>query len=104
MDGFTTATAALKACDVVTIADVYDVNPVTKAKLSYLKMFTVTADATMATNEGDLIVSPALIWSGAHQTVHVTSGVTDLNNKAVTWIGTSSTAYRQNMVLHPNAF
>jgi hypothetical protein len=104
MDGFTTATAALKAGDVFTIADVWAVNPVTKARLPFLKQFTVTADATMASNEGDLIVTPALIWTGAFKNVDVTAGVTDLNNKAVTWVGTSSTGYRQNLAFLRNAF
>lgn len=104
IDGLTDATAQLKAGDTFTIEDVYDVNPVTKEAKSYLKQFVVTADATAASNEVDLLVYPALIWTGAHQNVSVTSGVTDLNNKAVTFLGTASTGYRQNMVFHPNAF
>lgn len=104
MDGFTTAAAVVKAGDVFTIADVYDVNPVTKARLPHLKMFTVTADATMASNEGDLIITPAIIWTGAFKNVDVVSSVTDLNNQAVTFIGTQSSVYPQNMVFHKNAF
>lgn len=104
MDGFTTAAAVVKAGDVFTIAGVWAVNPVTKARLPFLKQFTVTADATMASNEGDLIVSPALIWTGAFQNVSIDSGTTDLNNAAVTFVGTQSTNYRQNMVFHKNAF
>jgi hypothetical protein len=104
MDGFTTAAAVVKAGDVFTIADVYDVNPVTKARLPHLKMFTVTADATMASNEGDLIITPAIIWTGAFKNVDVISTVTDLNNQAVTWIGTQSTNYTQNLMFRKNAF
>lgn len=104
IDGLTGATAAIKQGDVFTIADVYAVNPVTKQKLDYLQPFTVMADATAASNEVDLTVYPALIWTGAHQTVAVSTGVTDLNNKAVTFKGTASTAYRQNMAFHKNAF
>ena len=104
MDGFTTATAALKAGDVFTIADVYAVNPVTKARLPFLKQFTVVEDVSMSSNEGDIVVTPALIWTGAFKNVDVASGTTDLNNKAVTWLGTSSTNYRQNMVFTRNAF
>ena len=103
IDGLTGATATIKQGDVFTIAGVYDVNPVTKAPLSYLKMFTVTADATAAGNEVDLVVSPAMIWTGAFKNVDV-QGVTDLNNQDVTFIGTASTNYRQNMVFHKNAF
>lgn len=103
IDGLTSATATIKAGDVFTIAGVYDVNPVTKAPLSYLKMFTVTADATAASNEVDLVVSPAMVWTGAHKNVDV-QGVTDLNNQDVTFMGSASTNYRQNMVFHKNAF
>eukprot|EP00916_Digyalum_oweni_P019667 GHVL01032823.1.p1 GENE.GHVL01032823.1~~GHVL01032823.1.p1 ORF type:complete len:417 (+),score=17.86 GHVL01032823.1:444-1694(+) len=104
IDGLTTAAAVLKKGDVFTIADVYAVNPVTKAVLPFLKQFTLTADATAASNEVDLEVYPALIWTGAFQNVSVTSGVTDLNNKAVTFLGTGATNYRQNMVFCKNAF
>jgi len=102
-DGFTTAAAVVKAGDVFTIDGVYAVNPVTKAQLPFLKQFTVTADATMASNEGDLIISPAMVWTGAFQNVSVV-GVTDLNNQPITFIGTQSTSYRQNLVFHKNAF
>ena len=103
IDGLTSATATIKQGDVFTIAGVYDVNPVTKAALPHLKMFTVTADATAASNEVDLVVSPAMIWTGAHKNVDV-QGVSDLNNQDVTFIGSASTNYAQNMVFHKNAF
>lgn len=103
IDGLTSATATIKKGDVFTIAGVYAVNPVTKAALPFLKQFTVTADATAASNEVDLVVYPAMIWSGAQQNVSV-SGVSDLNNQDVTFIGTGSTGYRQNLVFHKNAF
>lgn len=103
IDGLTSATAAIKAGDVFTIANCYAVNPVTKARKSYLQQFVVTADATAASNEVDLIVSPPPIMSGAFQTVDVDSG-TDLNDDAVTFLGTASTGYDQNLVFHRNAF
>lgn len=103
IDGLTAATATIKKGDVFTIAGVYDVNPVTKSPLAHLKMFTVTADATAASNEVDLIISPAMVWTGAFKNVDV-QGVSDLNNQGVTFIGSQSTNYRQNMVFHKNAF
>jgi hypothetical protein len=45
-----------------------------------------------------------MVWTGAFQNVAVTSGVTDLNSKAITAVGTAATAYRQNLVFHKNAF
>lgn len=103
IDGLTNATDTIKAGDVFTIAGVYDVNPVTKAPLGFLKMFTVVSDATAAANETDLVISPAMIWTGAHKNVDV-QGVTDLNNQAVTFVGTASTTYRQNMIFNKKAF
>lgn len=105
IDGLTSATAQLKAGDTFTIADVYDVNPVTKATLPHLKMFTIVETPSAASsNEVDLVIYPALIWSGPFQNVSIAASITDINNKAVTFSGTAATAYRQNMVFHKNAF
>jgi hypothetical protein len=105
IDGLSAATAQLAAGDVFTIAEVYDVNPVTKEKKPHLKEFTivVTPDAAVS-NEVDIQIYPALIWNGAFQNVAVSTGVTDLNNKAITFKGTESVAYSQNMIFHKNAF
>lgn len=104
VDGFTAGTPAPAVGDVFTIADVYDVNPVTKASTGRLKQFTVISVASATGNQCALTVYPALIWNGAFQNVAVKAGVTDLNNKAVTPVGTDSTGYSQNMVFHKNAF
>ena len=104
IDGLTSATAQLNAGDVFTIDGVWAVNPVTKARLAFLKQFTIVEQpAAAAGNEVDLVISPPLIWSGAFKNVDVV-GVSDLNNQDVTFLGTAATAYRQNMVFHKNAF
>ena len=103
MDAFTNATDTIKAGEVFTIAGVYDVNPVTKARLPHLKQFTVVSDATCSSNETDVIIYPAMIWTGAFKNVDVV-GVSDLNNQAVTFVGSASTVYPQNLVFHKNAF
>jgi hypothetical protein len=95
----TTSSISFNAGDVFTIADVYEVNPVTKVSTGVLKQFT-----TVSYSSNSLVFSPAIIWTGAHATAAITSGVTDLNTKAITGVGTASTAYRQNMVFHKNAF
>lgn len=102
IDGTNGATDTIKAGDVFTIANCYDVNPVTKARLGHLKMFVVTADATMSGNEGDIIISPPPIGAGAHKNCDF--AVADLNDDVVTWIGSADTNYRQNMIFHKNAF
>lgn len=100
---FTGATDTVKAGEVFTIATVYAVNPVTKAKLSFLKQFTVVSDATAVSNAiSSLTITPAIIWSGPFQNISTTS--TDLNTQVVSFLGTASTAYRQNMLFNKNAF
>ena len=103
MDGFAAATSTAKAGDTFTIADVWDVNTVTKERLGHLKMFTVVSDFTAASSEGDVSIWPPLIMSGAQQTVSVDSG-TEVNDNVVTWQGVASTGYPQNLYFHKNAF
>jgi hypothetical protein len=99
------ATVTIKAGDTLTIADVYDVNPVTKQALPHLKMFTVVNDETASGSAvAALEVSPAIIPSGAQATVAFASGVSDINGKAVTFQGAASTLFRQNLFFHKNAF
>lgn len=95
-------TGILKAGDVITIANVFAVNPVTKAKLPFLKQFTVTADANSGATTGPaaLTIYPAIIASGAFQ--NVSAAPADTADIVV--LGTGGTGYRQNMVFHKNAF
>jgi len=95
----TTANVTLNPGDVISIADVNAVNPVTKADLGFAKQFTVVSYSS-----NSAVITPALIWSGAHQNVAVASGVSDLNGKAITSIQTASGSYRQNMVFRKDAF
>jgi len=104
LDGLTGATDTIKAGEVFTIADVYDVNPETKATLTTLKQFTVLADATAASNAiTNLSISPTIYGptSGALQNVSALPA----NDKAITFYGTTSaTVYPQNLVFHKDAF
>jgi hypothetical protein len=95
----TTSSVNLNPGDVFTIADVNAVNPVTKADLGFAKQFVCISYAS-----NSLVFYPAMIWTGAFQNVQVTTGVTDLNTKAITAVGTAATSYKQNMVFHKNAF
>jgi hypothetical protein len=100
IDGATN-NGTFKAGDVFTISDVYEVNPVTKAPLSFLKCFTVMEDTTFSGTEGDLTISPPLILSGAHKNAHLSTGTVEDNT--VTWLNLG-TASRQNLMFHRNAF
>ncbi len=96
--GDSTVTAAscnFKAGDVFTFAGVYAVHPETKIAYDHLQQFTATADGTTS-----LAFSPALISTGAKQNVSALPA----NSAAITFVGSASTAYRQNLMYHKDAF
>jgi hypothetical protein len=100
-DGWTAAAASrVKQGDVFTIANVFMVNPKTKAKTSILQQFVCTADGS-SDGSGNLTitVAPPIITSGPYQTVDSVPA----DNAALTFVGSASTAYRQNMAYHKNA-
>ena len=102
VDGFNSATDTVEAGAIFTIADLYDVNPVSKATLSHLKQFTVMEAATASGSEVDLKIWPPIIVSGAQKTCHLSTGT--LEDNAVTWYGTASTNFTQNLFFHKDAF
>jgi len=93
--------------DIFTIADVYAVNPITKARLPFLQQFVVQADET-ETGTGDMSpqVSPTPYTSGVRQNVElVNAGAGKLvKNLTAGGSGAASTAYKQNLAYHKNAF
>ena len=105
-DGWTAAAALrVRAGDVFTIAGVFAVNPVpgegAKQVLPYLQEFTVLADGSSdASGNLTLTISPPMITSGPFQTVSAQPA----DNAAMTFRGTASTAFPQNLAFHKNAF
>jgi len=89
---------------VFTIAGVFAVNQITKAVLPFLQHFTVLADASSdGTGNATLTISPAIITTGAFQSVSAAPA----DNAAILIAGTvgaPSGSYRQNMMFHKNAF
>ena len=63
-------------------------------------MADVTTNAN-ASNDTNLTISPPIITSGPHQTVTYSG---NMDGSAITMKGTASTAYKQNLVYHKNAF
>ncbi|MCK1520217.1 P22 phage major capsid protein family protein [Bradyrhizobium sp. 17] len=101
-DGWTAAAAArVVAGDVFTIANVFDVNPITKATLPILKQFVVKA-AGSSDGSGNLTmtIAPQIITSGAFQTVSAAPA----DNAALTFVGTANTNYTNNLFFDRNAF
>lgn len=95
-----TAGHTIKAGEVFTIADVYAVNPRTKAVLPYLAQFVNLVDATAdGAGLATLTIANPIITSGAYQTVNSAP----VDGAAIIWLGTASTAYPQNAVFHKSA-
>ena len=92
-------TTTIKAGDVFTIASVYAVNPQTRETTGSLFQFVALADATGVTGTWTVTVAP--IYSAAHALATVNS--LPLINAVVTFLGTASGQYAQNLVYHQDA-
>lgn len=107
VDMHTTVTTANQTVGTVfTISGVYAAHPETKASLGYLQQFVITAIDSPSSNL--TTVSPAIYLSGAKQNVCSSTGAalatSDFNSKTLTFVGAASTAYRQNLMYHKEAF
>lgn len=92
----------LKVGDIITMAGVGAVNPVTKASTGSLQTFVVTAETTVNTTGVNVSVSPSLT-SAAVATKTVSALPT--NGAAVTFkSGSSASSYPQNLLYVPDAF
>lgn len=101
-DGWTASAAArVVAGDVFTIANVFDVNPVTKATLPILKQFVVKSNGSSdGSGNLTLTIAPQIITSGAFQTCSAAPA----DNAALTFVGTANTNYTNNLFFDRNAF
>ncbi len=99
-DGWTSGSSDLKEGDVLTIADVYKVNPLTKQSTGELQQFVVTADISDTSGAKTIAISPSIITSGALQTVDALPA----DNAAITVHGAASTVSPSNLVYHKDAF
>lgn len=102
VDGVTTG-ATIKKGSVFTIADVYAVHPITKQTQPFLQQFVVTADVTETSgNSVTMSISPTIYssTSGALQNVSALPA----DEAAVTFVGSASTTYTQNLAFHSEAF
>lgn len=102
MDAFTDAAPTVKLGDVFTVANVYSVNPETKQSTGKLQQFVVTANKTGSGNAiADVAVSPAF-YAASDGLQNISALPAD--GAAVTFVGTASTAYPQNIAYHKDAF
>lgn len=102
-DGWSNSrTGLLKRGDIITIAGVNAVNPVSKQDTGRLQTFTVLADADSGASTGPatLTISPPIITTGAYQTV--TAAPADDASITVK-TGTANSSYKQSMLFNPKA-
>lgn len=95
IDGMSAAPAV---GSVFTIDSVFAVHPETKDAYSHLQQFVVTDTVTPTTTS--ISFSPAIYFEGAKQNVDSSPA----NNDALTWGGSASTSYGQNVMYHKEAF
>lgn len=98
-------TCTLTAGDILTIAEVYAINPETKQSYSHLQQFVVTTAKTCDQTDV-LAVSPTPYTSGAKQNI---SGGTSASSRAIVNVaaggsGAASAVYPQNLAYHRDAF
>ena len=97
---YSSATRTIKQGDIFTIAGVYTVNPQTRQSVGSLQQFVVTADQTLTSTSATINISPAL-YTATNALATVDSF--PAASAVITFLGTASTVYPQNLVYHKNA-
>ena len=97
---YSSATRTIKAGDVFTIAGVYAVNPQTRQSTGSLQQFVVTADQTLTSTSATINIAPAL-YTATNALATVDSF--PAASAVITFLGTASTQYPQNLVYHKDA-
>lgn len=99
-DGWSSGATTLNKGDVYTVAGVNSVNPQNRITTGSLQQFAVTSEISDTSGDIDIPHSPTITTTGAYQTVD--AAPTD--GQTVTLIGSSATAYPQNLAFHKDAF
>jgi len=102
-NGWDAGNNTVKAGDVFTIAGVYDVNPLSGKSTGKLKKFTVRTNTTsIAGAMATLPISPTIVYGATNPYSNVSA--LPLTTAALTFLGTESTEYPQNLIFRPEAF
>ena len=99
-DGWSSGATTLKEGTIFTIANVYAVNPKNRQSTGQLQLFVVTADISDTSGAISIPISPSITLTGAYQTVNALPA----DNAAITVLGSTATAYPQNLAYHKDAF
>ena len=92
------------------VEGIYAVHPETKQVQAHQQQFVVTATVALGSNEADITFTPAIYTTGAKQNVATAAGAaltwtsTGQDGKDVTFFGSASATYRQNLMYHKDAF
>jgi len=108
-NGWAASTVILQKGDVITIAAVYAVNPISGVAWEgqQLRQFVVTSQVTSGAGGAATIpIWPTIYSSAATETYLPYQSIVTLpqNGAAITVVGSDATAYPQNIAHHPNAF
>lgn len=99
-DGWTSGAVTLNEGDIITIADVFEVHAETKVSTGRLKRFAITAQVSDTTGDITAVITPAIIAGGAYQNASNLAA----DGKAIVVLGTTNTAYGQNLAFQKEAF
>lgn len=98
VDGFAAA-GTLKAGEIITFSNVYDVHPVTRQAHTYLKQFVLNSDFTAdGGGEGTLDIRPSIVTEGAYQNCSVGPA----NNADIVQVTNADCV--SNIMFYPDAF
>lgn len=98
--GGLTAADTITKGSIFTIAGVYATHPLTGLPYAHLQQFVVTEDFTAAGTTGTISIYPAITPAMPNKTVSASPA----NGVGLTFVGSASTAYRQNLMFHRDAF
>ena len=103
-------TGNITAGQVFIIEGIYACHPETKQAYAHQQQFTVTTTVALGSNEADITFTPAIYTTGAKKNVSTSTGAdltwtyTGQDGKDVTFFGSASATYRQNLMYHKDAF
>ena len=100
-DGWSSGASNLTKGDVFTIADVFMVNPLTRASTGRLQPFAVTVAISDTAGDMDIQHAPTIRNTGAYQTVN---SVPADGKAIVVKTGLTGASNEQNLAWHPEAF
>ncbi|MFZ2287616.1 MAG: P22 phage major capsid protein family protein [Bacteroidales bacterium] len=102
---FTSGTKTLLKGDVFTVANVYAVNPQTRQSTGSLQQFVVTADRATSGAATSFSTATVDVYPPLYLATHALATVNRFPtaNDVITFVGTASTGYPQNLVYHKDA-